>query len=63
MKWRILYLNILIIWCFLLIEPFGIVDANIECYACESATNYTCTEFWDSEFEMSKLYLSNCRTG
>ena len=42
---------------------FGIVGANIECDACESATNNTCTEFWDPEFEIAKASLSDCHTG
>ena len=39
------------------------VEANIECYACESATNNSCTEFWDLEYELANSYLTDCRTG
>ena len=51
------------ILCSIWMEVLGIVDANIQCYACESATNNTCTEFWDLELEIANSYLSDCRTG
>ena len=53
----------ILILCSISMEVLDIVDANIHCYACESATNNTCTEFWDLEFEIANSYLSDCRTG
>ena len=45
----------------LLFTSVAAADAFIQCYECESATNYSCTEFWDYDPELNGRYLTNCQ--
>lgn len=32
----------------------------IYCYECDSATNFSCSEFWDPTLPVTKQYLTDC---
>merc|ERR1739844_288214 len=43
-----------------LIHRSASIEGSIDCYSCDSSSDFSCSEFWDPSLDVNKQYYSDC---